>query len=638
MNVNPTKSKPYLSSIKSRLLFIYCFSFVFFIFFFIAYLWLDYEKAAINRQLILVSNIKVHIREAEGLLKDFLLTESKNPEFYQKGKSEKFSQYKSLYNLIQSSSVNLETFVTDIFPSPDQRPFDSLRILIDNHKILFDSIVTLYLKRGEGNYGLIGRVRATSGKLFLLNPGFFQSVYDIRKHERNYFYRPNFTHYNLLIQSLNSLDSLLVHNTAAIGTKKIIRAKDIMTKYNLLIEKLHKYDQIIGTNSKEGIMGEILANTKQTKTMINDYDIYLSNKSSRLKENLTIIIYSFIMFVIIFYIIFFHFIKKKITTPLNKVKDSIQQVIQNNFSTKEAIFKVKTKDEVGVLSEKFNYMLDKLHHYTREIENSKTQIEQYNKRLQSSLRYAYTIQSALLPKKDAIEKLFDSFIYYKPKDVVSGDFYWFYHDKGDYQHLEKIFLTVIDCTGHGVPGAFMSVIGVQLLNEIIKEDKITDPADILDQLNQRVRIVLNQDETNNDDGMDVCFCLLQRTGQYNATLTFASAERPLFVYSKNKQEVKTLKEQHKPIGGNVSKINTDDFKNEILELEKGDILYLTTDGYVDQNNAARKRLGSARFLEILNEIAHLPVPVQKTRLENELEKFQGAEEQRDDITIIGVKI
>ena len=182
----------------------------------------------------------------------------------------------------------------------------------------------------------------------------------------------------------------------------------------------------------------------------------------------------------------------------------------------------------------------------------------------------------------------------------------------------------------------MSMIGNRLLSEIIKEKKIYDPVLILNKLHEGVQMALKQDISHNDDGMDVCLCSIEENNDDKVKVTFTGAKRPLMYYSQDNNSINLIKGDIKPVGG----LLYDDLeftKKEIL-INKGDILYLTSDGYVDQNNYDRKKIGKKYLLEILNSNSNLPMNEQKDALENALSEHQGTERQRDDITIVGIKI
>lgn len=267
----------------------------------------------------------------------------------------------------------------------------------------------------------------------------------------------------------------------------------------------------------------------------------------------------------------------------------------------------------------------------RQLEEAKHTIELNNRSILDSIRYAERIQRAILPNEQVLSARFpESFVLYRPKDIVSGDFYWFRSSE------KQSILAVADCTGHGVPGAFMSMIGSILMEEVINQTHAHDPAIILQELHRGIRYALQQQQKTNEDGMDVCLCMFEENGQPGKTLVkFAGAKRPLFVVSNG--EVQQIGGDRKSIGGRqVEPVRQ--FTPQQFWLNKGDTIYLTTDGFADQNNPRNEKFGVDRFRELLASVASLPLPEQKHTLEVTLDTYQKGRPQRDDITVIGVRI
>lgn len=258
-------------------------------------------------------------------------------------------------------------------------------------------------------------------------------------------------------------------------------------------------------------------------------------------------------------------------------------------------------------------------------------IERKNGKILDSIRYAQTIQQIILPSQDFLNRLCDeSFVLYKPRDVVSGDFYWAYKQEN------KWFLAVVDCTGHGVPGAFMSMIAYSLIYRAIKVKHQYNPAKILELLHAETRVVMRQKDGINTDGMDLCLCVLEED-KYNKDefkLTYSGAKRPLYLIKDN--EFVILEECRKSVGGIQSK--NIKFENRTVTIKKGDKLYLTTDGLADQNNVDRKKITEKKVQDIIKEIHKLPLTEQSLFIENVLKQHQEGTEQRDDITMLAVKL
>ena len=261
-------------------------------------------------------------------------------------------------------------------------------------------------------------------------------------------------------------------------------------------------------------------------------------------------------------------------------------------------------------------------------------IEKQNENIKSSIHYALTIQKALLPSKEEMEELFESFVIYRPRDIVSGDFYWMSDVEPENGVTKKTFTAVADCTGHGVPGAFLSMIGIKLLNSIVNERKQYNPRVILEMLNSAVQNALKQEKNVSDDGMDICLCRMEKTKENEIKIKYSGARRPL--YYSNNREIKILRGDRKTIGGRFYK--TQVFTNQEILLTPGERIYLATDGIADQNGPNRQKFGSKKLIKLLEDSLHLSMKEQKEYLENALNTFQENEKQRDDISLLAIKI
>lgn len=277
--------------------------------------------------------------------------------------------------------------------------------------------------------------------------------------------------------------------------------------------------------------------------------------------------------------------------------------------------------------------------YTRKIlrreERNKAQllqqkqlIEIKNKDINDSINYAQNIQDALLPNiKNITNALPKTFVYYKPKDVVSGDFYWF--KKID----DTVLLATVDCTGHGIPGAFMSIIGHSILDAVISHNEITCPGEILNQLEERMKSTFKSKEDSKDskDGMDVSLCSFDVK---NNLVKYAGAYRPLYIV--NGDNIKEIKGNRFPIGGGDSYKKTN-FTTHTININKNDCFYMFSDGFTDQFGGPNdKKFMNKKFKQVLIDIQHKPAEEQMKILDKTLLDWQGSIKQVDDILVIGV--
>lgn len=259
------------------------------------------------------------------------------------------------------------------------------------------------------------------------------------------------------------------------------------------------------------------------------------------------------------------------------------------------------------------------------------ELEQRDKFIQKSIQSAVTIQEAMLPYQQKMDELLvNYFVIYRPKDKVSGDFYWL-NKIGD-----QIILIAADCTGHGVPGAFMTMIGNTLLDKIIRVWNITDPASILERLHTEIQIVLRQHETHNINGMDAVVVALQTLDATKVQLTFSGAKSPLYYSIAGASTLQQLYGNRKSIGGIQDE--TRKFTNQVITLPKGSLLYIGSDGLKDQNDVRRKKFGKLRLMELLTEISPLPLVQQKQAIATALDLHMQDTTQRDDILWIGLKL
>lgn len=259
---------------------------------------------------------------------------------------------------------------------------------------------------------------------------------------------------------------------------------------------------------------------------------------------------------------------------------------------------------------------------------TKLELERQNDNVTSSINYAQRIQKAMLPQEDRIHHVFrESFIMFRPRDIVSGDFYWYTEIDG-----KKIF-TVADCTGHGVPGAFMSMIGINLLNEIINVRNVTDSGSILYKLNEGVQKSLSQESSSNKDGMDMTLIVLD---EGKKTIQFSGAKNPL-IYVKD-GEFNIIKGNNNPIGG-ISKNGNRDYDTHTIPYEKDMMIYMFSDGYQDQfGGPDDRKFMVKRFKQLLHKIADKPAEKQLAILNQELDNWMKNTRQLDDILVAGIRL
>ncbi len=322
----------------------------------------------------------------------------------------------------------------------------------------------------------------------------------------------------------------------------------------------------------------------------------------------------------------------------SKIREIIEEAITNKRSVKYESYNNKNPDNKIWASSTLTPIFDengevkKLIIIDSDITESKKQqviIEEKNKDITDSIRYAKKIQQAVAPNIEEFNKNFtESFILYKPKDIVSGDFYWFEHFKNNI----SVFAAA-DCTGHGVPGAFMSLICSDIMYKVINDGKVSSPANALHLIDERlVQLIKKSSESSANDGMDIALCTYYKNEN---KLEFAGAQRPMLLI-RNGQMI-DYKPSKFSIGGHTAEGKK--FELNTVDVQKGDLIYLLTDGYADQFGGEKgKKFKFKTLKELILNNHTKPMQQQKLILDNAFESWKGALEQVDDVCIIGVKI
>lgn len=332
----------------------------------------------------------------------------------------------------------------------------------------------------------------------------------------------------------------------------------------------------------------------------------------------------------------------RIYTPI--VKNNVQMggILVENTLTRE-IFDENQIEILSMLSSQAAISLENAYLYvsleekTRELEYDKDQIETINRTIEEknqtitdSIRYAKRIQASILPQPIILKQNFpDSLVLFKAKDIVSGDFYW-WTEKGDW-----LYVAAVDCTGHGVPGAFMSVIGCNSLNQIVTRQEHPAPEWILKELHTLVRRMLKQDIVSNvsKDGMDLALCAIDKK---NKVLHYSGANRPLYLI-RNKELIEYQPNKY-AIGGDTLDGNPPVFTGESIALEPNDEIFIFSDGYADQfGGPNHRKLTPKRLKEILLSITEQSMDIQSELINHSYEKWRGDTEQTDDVLVIGIR-
>lgn len=406
-----------------------------------------------------------------------------------------------------------------------------------------------------------------------------------------------------------------------------------------------------GGNAKKLAYAEIIPGTDYwiaTGFYIDNFETRkatLTDKIEAVSNSLSLVIIAgLVVFILILVLPASQAIVRSIVKPLNNLMQAVKTISQGNLEVKVA---VSGNDELSKMGSSFNDMSAKLleareslknhqehleeliEQRTEQLSESLIKLEDANHQVLESIQYARTIQQAILPPASVIsEHLKDYFVIWDPKDIIGGDLYWF---KG----ADDCFLAgVIDCTGHGVPGAIMTMIAGTTLGRVVNEVGTSDPAKILKEMNRIIQQTLSQNMENaeSDDGLDIGLCLVRNDG----VLVFAGAKISLYAIKGNKTW--EIKGDRYSIGYKSSKPDAS-FKNNEISIEPGTNFYMTTDGLKDQvGGDKRLPFGKTRLLNLLQSVQGMPLAEQKAAILQAFESYSQGEIRRDDITLFGFRI
>ena len=407
-------------------------------------------------------------------------------------------------------------------------------------------------------------------------------------------------------------ESLLKKSASAISSLKEEKQKSEFDKELAQQEVIQKSSELLVTRDSLGIL-DLINSERQNQ-------IDLLNKEKQLKE-----------------------LKVKEQALLIKEKEAREQLTWVILGS--LVLGLLT---LGVLAFYIYRNLQQKKKYSHQIEGQLEIISHQHENITNSITYAQRIQNAMLPHEHSFHQQFpDSFILFKPKDVVSGDFYWFFNVKtgsalndydaenesGSAEDSQKIIVAAVDCTGHGVPGAFMSMIAYNLLNMIVNKN-IHEPDLILAELNRSVRFALQQYKNDNKDGMDMAICSIDKE---NKIIEYAGAKNPIVIIKDGVLE--HIKGDKEPIGGSQGKSDRTYTKHTIA-IDKPTTVYLFSDGFEDQFGGPEgKKFMIKNFKELLLTIHHEPFDKQKGILDKAIEDWKGTKEKQiDDILVMGLRV
>ena len=651
-------------------------------------IWMYDKKNKISDQLNLLDNIHLLTMEEYKLQQEFLLYETINPLFYKTGKSDKiiefnrvFSKIRGLLQLLKENETAKQLL--------DDKFIGSTIIEQNNYLNIFNKVVAETMKKGFKDFGIEGEMRDYAHFLMDIKDLDQINILMLRRHEKDFIIRKEEQYVDQFKSKIEKLKNEIRNSTRFSETDKV-KLDSIVNGYETSFNKLVASEwTLLGKKNGTGLKfqlsqqhGFIIAH------IINQKENALIAEK-KINRNLLIIAFISISFIFLLAFLLSYRLAVQLSRPIIDLNKYVNHYVDSKFTVIPQLETRNSKDETSELSSNFirmadeitshiQYFEEKVEQRTVEINNQKVEIlyqkskimQQYeeltlkseavenqqnllleiNKDIMDSIRYAQRIQKAIMPSKAVIKKIISpGFIYFQPRDIVSGDFY-FLHSKGN-----KIFFAIADATGHGVPGAFLSIIGIHALFKALNEFHLEQPSEILNKVNDLMEEIVSNDlDTVISDGMDIAFCCYNTETKL---LQYSGANIPLWIVSECKDDdietlndadadeemptmerhkLKEIKANSQPIGLYYKRIP---FVNHAIQMQEGDMIYIFSDGYADQFGGPEgKKFKYKRLKDLLLNIQQYHCTQQKKEIKETFVKWKGNNAQVDDICVLGFKI
>jgi serine phosphatase RsbU (regulator of sigma subunit) len=578
--------------------------------------------------------------------KEFFVKESINPDYFRTEESPYLRSHITQIQGLDSSFLSLTSRLDELGYDPNPHLGECRKLMLKSSGIFLTSVEYLN-KRGFREFGMIGKLERILVELRdskYVDP---LKISEIRIIEKDYLISDLEVDKELLIRRMMSLQEDIQLKIMPVEKKAHL---DLLTRsFNWNLDAFAKINKQLGLVDRSGMIADLDETSSQFLNALSNFQSDLSIWESVKKGSLR----AWFMVLLILYValslVFGYWVSKNTTRSLEKLGAYINGFVKNNFARTSELKTDDMDDEVAMLSQNFKILEDELDDYlhnfqlkvdqrTRdlhlknlELKRSHELIRSQNDDIIDSIKYAQRIQQAILPSQSELQrKLKDYFLMYLPKDIVSGDFFWSF--ERNEKDNKKLYFALGDCTGHGVPGAFMSILGSNTLNSIMQKGLARFPHEIMVELNARLTDSLNRKGLNGvADGMDLAICMIDEEKEM---LYFSGALISL-IYSKGNKFFE-LPPDRAYIGGEFAN-NGYMYKQHAIPLSEVDNLHLFSDGIVDQFGGPQgKKLMKKNLMKILEGLSPEAMNIQKVVLTSAFEKWKKSESQIDDVSVFGL--
>ncbi len=622
----------------------------------------DEQKERYNSTVSLLENTHQLLLKDFIIFEEFLTYETINPLFFNVGQSIYLLKHDELLRKIYTRLDSLENL--NVAENLEiKSPIGKVRTKVKHYDSFTKEMVKLIKERGFKDFGLIGSMRENIHELERYSDLNQERILMLRRHEKDFLLRGQGIYVSKHKKLADKFLDEISRQKLSDSKKKVISKN--LEEYSIKFRRLAKLEEKIGLRNNTGIKQKTRSTVNEIQFIFDDLIKRTVQRQGSILTSMTYYFLVYIAMVVVISVIGSIYLSKRITLKLSLISNHMQRFVQSEFSLTEELDVAIKEDEVSLLAKNYLLLKDeiidlissfkqKVEERTHEISEQKDRIEDQavkivsqhenllaknklienqNKAMLDGIRYAERIQSAVLPAESQLNEIFaHNFIFYKPRDIIGGDFYWMRRIQENNNDISVI--AAADSTGHGVPGALMTMLGYAFLNEIILRQNVYEANEILERLRSKIIVAMNYKESDRvaGDGMDIALCVINHKKR---TLTYAGANRPLYIVRKS--EILYIRGDNFAIGklGGVEKR----FTKQTLPLEEDDNVYLFTDGYADQfgGNTGRKFMRK-NIRSLLLEMRSFPMFYQKEHLEKKHNEWRGEEKQVDDILVMGLKV
>lgn len=650
-------------------------------FVFVFFLHTQKKTNQIESFITLLQNSRILLLETNKIKEDIFISELINPEFYESENSTQERKLNVAFTKIMQTLSNVKRS-----PIATEYNYQRAILKIEADLLKYQSnyleLIKLFKLKGYKEFGIEGSMRKYAHTITDHNdPKIKYYSLLLRKNEKDFLIRKEL----IYISSFNQIKGELVNYISTNEKYDPLEKNELYNLvyfYNKYFKSIARIENKIGIKGSKGLINisnTIFENTNQNIKKIELKIGIINAKRNEQFKNLSV---SILTLIIVILVLISFFLINSISKSVSTVTETFSYYISSGFNELNFKYKGSHIKEFNIIYTDFlkmakeinsytNHFKEKVYERTLEINKQKDEIEKQQKQIESqyenllltnaeliiqkkllddrtkdiveSLKYAKRIQKALIPKSTAYNKYFeDHFVFTKAKDFVSGDFNLIYpfksygiKDDKTISYNNVLFLAA-DCTGHGVPGAFISVLGINSINKFVKLLNITDPGDLLNHLDSDINHFLSIDKNQKDlilDGMDISVFSFNLD---TYTLKYSIAKFSCLLVRNS--EIIDLKSQNYSIGYNIASLSNKLFESQSIQLQKNDCLYLMSDGYYDQfGGPTNKKYKRKSMYELLVNIHKLPMKQQKELLKKEHTDWKRNYSQTDDISIIGLR-